>query len=202
MPALLILLAIGLVIGSWIVSGTIPMLVYYGIKIIEPAYLYPVAFIVPVIFDRLISGFDTEAIAFPVSENVQALFTRGGIYSLKEPLVITLLVFVFVGSIDHINAMPTLVNRFFGFVRSKGALIRAVLISTGITNAMTSNQYATSFIVGDAFRKKFDNAKLPRNLLSRSLEIGQYFYCFSLNLSSKNGFLISSTSFRMRLAKC
>jgi Na+:H+ antiporter, NhaC family len=336
MPALLILLAIGLVIGSWIVSGTIPMLVYYGIQIIEPAYLYPVAFIVPVIFstltgtswgsvatigvvlmgvaitsnaelpivaaaiiggsffgdklsplsdttnvaaiaaevtvydhikamlsttlpaalfallfyflwgmlypiegspesllitkqtlaeikngfhfnylllipplivligslkklptlavlvissvsalllaflfqdfsvsiilDSLISGFDTDSLGFKVSENVDALFTRGGIYSLKEPLIITLLVFVFVGTIDQIQAMPTIVNRVFGFVKGKGALVRAALISTGITNAMTSNQYATSFIVGDAFKKKFDDAHVPRNILSRSLE--------------------------------
>lgn len=336
MPALLILLAIGLVIGSWIVSGTIPMLVYYGIKIIEPSSLYPVAFLVPVLFstltgtswgsvatigvvlmgvaitsnaelpivaaaiiggsffgdklsplsdttnvaaiaadvtvydhikamlittlpaalfallfyfalsliypvegsiesnrvtaetlsdidrafqfnlllllppiivligsirkkptlavllissfvalllsfifqnfhsdvvlDSLIGGFHTDSIGFPVSENVHNLFTRGGIYSLKEPLVITLLVFVFVGTIDKINAMPILVNRFFGFVKSKGALVRAVLISTGLTNAMTSNQFATSFIIGDAFKKKFDAAKIPRNILSRSLE--------------------------------
>ena len=35
---------------------------------------------------------------------------------------------------------------------------------------MTSNQYATSIIVGDAFKKKFDDAHVPRNILSRSLE--------------------------------
>ena len=40
LPTILILFAIGMVIGSWIVSGTIPMFVYYGIKLINPSYIY------------------------------------------------------------------------------------------------------------------------------------------------------------------
>ena len=336
MPAILVLISIGLVIGSWIACGTIPMLVYYGIKLIHPDYLYVIAFIVPVIFstltgtswgsvgtvgvvlmgvaisyeanlaivagaiiggsffgdklsplsdttnvaamaveinvydhikamlyttipaalfatifyfivgfiypiestsgefamvtttlnetekafnfnpvllvpplivlygsikriptlqvlvisslvavvlafifqpftahtviDSLFHGFNTEAIPFAISDNVRGLFNRGGMYSLKEPLVITMLVFVFVGTVEKINAMPILVNRLFGFVKKSGALVRSVLVSTGIINALTSNQFATSFIVGDAFKKKFDDAEIPRSTLSRSLE--------------------------------
>ena len=52
-PAILILFAIGIIIGSWIVSGTIPMLVYYGISIIHPGYLYLLAFLIPIIFSTL-----------------------------------------------------------------------------------------------------------------------------------------------------
>jgi len=51
-PAILILFSIGLVIGGWVISGTIPMLVFYGIKIINPSYIYIVAFVVPAIFPR------------------------------------------------------------------------------------------------------------------------------------------------------
>lgn len=336
MPTLLILLAIGLIIGSWIACGTIPMLVYYGIKLIHPDFIYLIAFIVPVMFSTftgtswgsvgtvgvviigvavsmganlpitaaaiiggsffgdklsplsdttnvaamaveikvldhiksmlyttipaaliaiiiyfilgythpvanagvhnpliattlnetsqafnfnlllllppiivligsikkfptlpvlivssftavilafifqdfgsntilrsLLTGFDTAALDFRVSKNVAQLYTRGGMYSLKEPLIISILVFVFVGAIDKINAMPIIVNKLFGFVKTSGALVRSVLISTGITNAMTSNQYATSFIVGDAFKKKFDDNNIDRKVLSRSLE--------------------------------
>ena len=337
MPTLLILLAIGLIIGSWIVCGTIPMLVYYGIKMISPDYIYLIAFVVPVVFstvtgtswgsvgtvgvvlmgvaisfdanlpiaaaaaviggsffgdklsplsdttnvaamateievydhiksmlyttvpaaviaicfylilcfvypveggaaeshiivstlsqtDRafefnaflllppaivlygsikripslqvlvvssiaaiilalifqpfsldivlqsLFQGFDTKVLDFEASENVANLFTRGGMYSMKEPLVVSILVFVFVGAKDKINAMPIIVNRFFGFVKSRGGLVRAALISSGVTNSMTSNQYANSFIVGDAFKKKFDDNDIHRKVLSRSLE--------------------------------
>lgn len=38
MPAMLIILCVGILIGSWIAAGTIPMLVYYGLKIISPHY--------------------------------------------------------------------------------------------------------------------------------------------------------------------
>lgn len=38
MPAMLIVICVGLLIGSWIASGTIPMLIFYGLKIISPQY--------------------------------------------------------------------------------------------------------------------------------------------------------------------
>jgi Na+:H+ antiporter, NhaC family len=36
MPAILIMLSVGVLIGSWVVSGTIPMIIYYGLKLISP----------------------------------------------------------------------------------------------------------------------------------------------------------------------
>ncbi|AKC86451.1 Na+/H+ antiporter NhaC family protein [Pseudoxanthomonas suwonensis] len=44
--AIFILLAVGALIGTWNMSGTIPTLVYYGIKLIDPTWFLPVAFIV------------------------------------------------------------------------------------------------------------------------------------------------------------
>ncbi|OQX87734.1 Na+/H+ antiporter NhaC [candidate division KSB1 bacterium 4484_87] len=38
MPAMLIVICVGLLIGSWIAAGTIPMLVFYGLKIISPKF--------------------------------------------------------------------------------------------------------------------------------------------------------------------
>lgn len=38
MPAILIVIVVGAMIGSWIAAGTIPMLVYYGLKIISPQF--------------------------------------------------------------------------------------------------------------------------------------------------------------------
>lgn len=38
MPAILIMLCVGILIGSWIASGTIPMIIYYGLKIISPKF--------------------------------------------------------------------------------------------------------------------------------------------------------------------
>lgn len=38
MPAILIMLSVGILIGSWIASGTIPMIIYYGLKLISPSF--------------------------------------------------------------------------------------------------------------------------------------------------------------------
>ncbi len=46
MPALLILISVGMLIGSWMVGGTIPMLIYYGLEVVSPQFLYITALIV------------------------------------------------------------------------------------------------------------------------------------------------------------
>jgi len=38
MPAILIMLCVGILIGSWIASGTIPMIIYFGLKLISPKF--------------------------------------------------------------------------------------------------------------------------------------------------------------------
>ncbi|MEH6531433.1 MAG: Na+/H+ antiporter NhaC [Photobacterium frigidiphilum] len=46
LPAVFILVLVGGLIGSWMIGGTIPMLVYYGLKVISPEYLILTAFLV------------------------------------------------------------------------------------------------------------------------------------------------------------
>lgn len=337
-PALLILFAIGLVIGTWIIGGTIPMLIYYGIKLIDPTYMYVLAFIIPVIFSTLtgtswgsvgtigtvIIGIATAAEAnlgitagaiiggayfgdkmsplsdttnlaalavdiplydhirsmmyttFPsaiisiiiffalgfiyppaiteanssetsstiaaleemfnfnvlllvpplivlygsikrmatlptllasslvacilalifqqynitnvidtlkdgfhtnmaiwmtnIPEQLQVLFNRGGLYELNEVIIFTLMALTFIGTLDVTDAMPKIVNRVFAFTKTKTSVILASLVSTAFTNAITSNQSATSFIIGDAFKRRYDSFKISRKVLSRSIE--------------------------------
>lgn len=38
LPAVLILMAVGLLIGVWIASGVVPLLIYYGLQILAPSY--------------------------------------------------------------------------------------------------------------------------------------------------------------------
>jgi NhaC family Na+:H+ antiporter len=46
LPVVLILLAIGALIGSWVLSGTIPLLISWGIQLINPRFLALTAFLV------------------------------------------------------------------------------------------------------------------------------------------------------------
>lgn len=49
LPSLFVMVCVGAMIASWMVSGTIPMMIYYGIKIIDPQFLFITAFLVTAI---------------------------------------------------------------------------------------------------------------------------------------------------------
>jgi len=46
MPAMLIVIVVGTLIGSWIAAGTIPLLVYYGLQVISPRFFLATACLV------------------------------------------------------------------------------------------------------------------------------------------------------------
>ncbi len=46
LPSIFVMICVGAMISSWMVSGTIPMLIYYGIKIIDPRLLFVTGFLV------------------------------------------------------------------------------------------------------------------------------------------------------------
>lgn len=43
--AIFILIGVGLMVGAWMISGTLPMMIYYGIQIIDAKFLYVTAFL-------------------------------------------------------------------------------------------------------------------------------------------------------------
>jgi NhaC family Na+:H+ antiporter len=46
LKACLILLAVGSLIGSWMLAGTAPTIIYFGLGILDPAWFYPAALII------------------------------------------------------------------------------------------------------------------------------------------------------------
>lgn len=44
--AVLILLAVGALIGTWLLSGTVPTMIYYGLQILDPSWFYAAACII------------------------------------------------------------------------------------------------------------------------------------------------------------
>jgi NhaC family Na+:H+ antiporter len=117
-------------------------------------------------------GFHTDMVTWAgtVPDQISVLLNRGGLYALNEPIIIAFMVFIFIGAMDHIDAMPTVVRHVMNSVDSQAGTVLTTLGATAATNAMTSNQFATSFIIGDAFKSKYDEQAIPRTVLSRSLE--------------------------------
>ena len=124
------------------------------------------------VLSSLMRGFDVEMAYWLTVDvgQIADLLNRGGLYELNEVIVFTIIALVFIGTLDVTDAMPRIVNRLFGFTKKRSSVIISSLISTTLTNAMTSSQSAASFIVGDAFNRRYDAFKIPRKVLSRSME--------------------------------
>ena len=56
-----ILLAVGALIGSWILSGTVPTMIVYGLKLLHPSYFYPAACLICAIVGLVIGSSWTVA---------------------------------------------------------------------------------------------------------------------------------------------
>ena len=169
--ALLLLPPLIVLIGSITKKATVPTLLTSAVVAVILAFIFQ-GFSFADVIQSVYKGFNTDMASWAseTPQNVKDLFNRGGLYELSEAVIISILVFVYIGALDKINAMTIIMSRIFNFAKRRSTVIISSLISTGITNAMTSNQYATSFVVGDAFMKEYDLFKIPRRVLSRSLE--------------------------------
>ena len=123
------------------------------------------------VFNSFNKGFTVDmAEGVEVQSNVVSILNRGGLYNLIEGVTISLLIFAFIGTLEVINAIDITIQKVLGGIKKKTHLVAASLGATLVTNMTTSNQYATSFVIGSAMNKKFDKLGVPRKVLSRSLE--------------------------------
>ncbi|MFH1965497.1 MAG: Na+/H+ antiporter NhaC family protein [Acidobacteriota bacterium] len=157
--------------GSFRKNPTIPVLMCSAFSGCILALLFQ-RYTVTDILASLVTGFNIDMAPWMPDVPSQAvlLLNRGGLYELVELVVLTFIVFIFIGALDHIRAMPVIVDRILGKAGSRPGTIITSLFATGFTSAVTSNQYATIFIIGDAFKERYDEFGIPREVLSRSLE--------------------------------
>jgi len=123
------------------------------------------------IFNSFNKGFSVEMAGnIDLKSNVIQILNRGGLYNLIDGIVISLLIFAFIGTLEVTNAIDVSIRALMDKLQKQSHTIAAALTATLFTNLMASNQYATSFIIGEAFNKKFDKMGIPRRVLSRSIE--------------------------------
>ncbi len=168
---LLLLPPILVLAGSWRRKPTVPTLFVATLTACGLALVFQ-RFTLADVLQTLKGGFELEMATWmgDVPPAVTTLLERGGLYALIEAIVVAFTVFFFIGALDHIQAMPRVIERVFRFARTRAVTILSTLAATAFTNALTSNQYATSFIVGDAFKSRYDALGISRKVLSRSLE--------------------------------
>ena len=158
-------------VGSFRRLPTVPLLIL-SVGSAAVLAIWQQSFSLTHVFQAIHTGFDSQTMVTwtEVSPRVAQLLDRGGLYALDQAIITAFMVFVFIGAMDHIQAMPTVVQALLRPVKTIRGTILTTLAATGLANAMTSNQYATSFIIGDAFQARYDALGIPRRVLSRSLE--------------------------------
>jgi len=124
------------------------------------------------IVKSLNSGFNTSMSTASVSDDsiVLNILNRGGLYNLIEGVMTCLLIFTFIGLLDVLNAIEVSIAALMRKLKNPWQLVTTTLSATLVTNLTTSNQYATSFIIGSAFSKKYEELKVHKKVLSRSIE--------------------------------
>jgi NhaC family Na+:H+ antiporter len=123
------------------------------------------------IFQSFNKGFSIE---MATNKNIDAevlnILNRGGLYNLIEGITVCILIFAFIGTLQVMNSIDIVIKSLMSNIKTQKQTVLAALTTTAFTNLTTSNQYATSFIIGEAFKKKFDKMGIPRKVLSRSIE--------------------------------
>ena len=123
------------------------------------------------IIESLNSGFSVSmAEGVDPDSKVLNILNRGGLYNLIQGITTCFLIFAFIGMLNVINAIEVVIKNVMEKIKTKRQLVVAALTSTALTNLTTSNQYATSFVIGTAFKDKFDQLGVERKVLSRSIE--------------------------------
>ncbi len=157
--------------GSFRRYATIPVLMCSAFSACLLAFFLQ-RYTVADVMASLVTGFNVEMAPWmtEVPPQVAILLNRGGLYELVYLVVLTFIVFIFIGAIDHVRAMPVIVDRILGKSGTRPGTILTSLAAAALSSTVTSNQYATIFIIGDAFRHRYDEFGIPRQVLSRSLE--------------------------------
>lgn len=116
-------------------------------------------------------GFSIEMSSRSIEDKeVLNILNRGGLYGLIEGITSCILIFAFIGTLEVIGALEVVLRKVMTKLNTKKQVVVAALTSTALTNLTTSNQYATSFIIGETFKKKFNEMGIDRKVLSRSIE--------------------------------
>ncbi len=129
------------------------------------------SFSITEVFTSFKSGFNTSMASIgDVNQKVLSILNRGGLYNLIDGIVVSFLIFAFIGTLSVIDSIQITIRKMMEKLNKQNHTVVAAITTTAFTNLTTSNQYATSFIIGEAFKKKFDQMKIPRRVLSRSIE--------------------------------
>ena len=105
-------------------------------------------------------------------EEMDALFSRGGMESMYNVVSLAMISLAFGGIMDKTGMLHSIVLSLANFVRSNGNLTLTVVCSSVLVNIFGANQYLAVILPGQMFEECYRNNKLKLKNLTRTLEAG------------------------------
>ncbi len=105
-------------------------------------------------------------------EMVDSLLSRGGLSGMYDTIALIMTAMLFGGAMEATGLMPRLAQAILTWVRGKGSLIVATIITSIMFNIFVAEQYLAIVLTGRMYRGAYKNYKLDARNLSRALEDG------------------------------
>lgn len=179
MSILLIIPALVVIIGSLMKK---PVLIVLFLSSFTAMLLSLVVQQAPLtqVIQAAIEGFNIEMLATvmpnlqldQISEDVQILLNRGGIYSMHQPVLTVFCAFFFAAALEVSGALKTVLSKTLSYIKSATNTILISLVSGLAIILATGNSYVTFFLMKDTFADQYKKRSLHQLNLSRSMEDG------------------------------
>ncbi len=105
-------------------------------------------------------------------ENMDALFTRGGMESMYEVVALALVSLALGGIMDYTGMLHSIVLALTSLVKTVGNLTATVLGTSIFVNVFGANQYLAVILPGQMFEECYRDKDLKLKNLTRTLEAG------------------------------
>jgi len=103
---------------------------------------------------------------------VDNLLSRGGLSGMYSTIALIMTAMLFGGAMEATGLMPRLAQSILTWVRGKGSLIAATVITCIVFNVFVAEQYLSIVLTGRMYRGAYRKYKLDARNLSRALEDG------------------------------
>ena len=168
MEACLILICIGIMVAVWILSGTVPTMIYYGLEVVTPQLFLPVCFLATLIIGIIVGSWGaagTIGLAFigiAAALDVPLGMAAGGINEMLETISIILLVMAYAGIMQHCGLMASMVEPIINRLKSLASLVGATVFSGALFNVLLPDQYPAITMSTLVYRDEFNRRGVDR----------------------------------------
>ena len=181
MQAMLILMMVGLLIGSWIPGGVIPSIfdhIRHMVWTTGPSLMGGVILgVICMAFQGIVNpkaymltlnyGFVSEN----VNPDLVELLSGGGMQNMMWTISLIMCAMVFGGIVDCTGVMCSFAGVLMKVARgTRGGLVCMTIFSCIFVNAVCCDQYLAIILPGRMFKESFEDMRLKPKNLSRCLE--------------------------------